>query len=84
MHLLQAQSTALCACVIFFPAVVCQHVAATSQAIGETALILIERDVLFRLARLGVCLPEALLCKEGPPFGTPGCVLSHARLLKEP
>lgn len=69
---------------ISFPAVACQCVAASEATIAGTALILMERDVFFRLVCLGVCLPEALLCRERPLFGTPGCVLSHAHLLEKP
>lgn len=43
--------------------------------------MLMERDVFFRLACLGVCLPEALLCRERPLFCTPGGILSHAHFL---
>lgn len=58
----------------------CQHVAA-SESVAGTALILMARDVFFRLAYVGVCLPEALLCRERTLVGTLGCVLSHAHLL---
>lgn len=57
---------------ISFPAVACQCVAASKATIAGTALILIERDVFFRLVCLGVCLPEALLCRERQPLWHPG------------